>query len=98
MGNYSSLELLLATYAFAFQIFFDFSAYSDIAIGTARVFGLELLVNFRFPYISSNPREFWQRWDINLWARTMGPATNWGKAVINKKNLIGSRQGSICFR
>jgi D-alanyl-lipoteichoic acid acyltransferase DltB (MBOAT superfamily) len=73
-GNYrasSAPELILATYAFAFQIFFDFSGYSDIAIGLGRIFGLRLPVNFRYPYLSSNPREFWSRWHITLsrWLR-----------------------------
>jgi alginate O-acetyltransferase complex protein AlgI len=70
-ASYSSTETLIATYAFAFQIFFDFSAYSDIAIGLGRIFGLTLPVNFLYPYLSSNPREFWSRWHITLsrWLR-----------------------------
>jgi D-alanyl-lipoteichoic acid acyltransferase DltB (MBOAT superfamily) len=58
-------------FLFGFQIYFDFSAYSYIAIGTARLFGVVLPENFNFPYLSSNPREFWRRWHITLgsWIR-----------------------------
>ena len=67
----SGPEVLLATYAFAMQIYADFSAYSDIARGTSRLFGIELTVNFNLPYIATNPREFWRRWHISLssWLR-----------------------------
>jgi D-alanyl-lipoteichoic acid acyltransferase DltB (MBOAT superfamily) len=51
---------------FAFQIYGDFSGYSDIAIGTARLFGFDLMRNFHFPYFSRNMAEFWQRWHISL--------------------------------
>ena len=64
-------EWLLATWLFAFQIYFDFSAYSDIAIGLARMMGIHLNENFRHPYISRNIGEFWRRWHISLsmWLR-----------------------------
>jgi len=70
-AEFSSLELLLATWAYAFQIFLDFSAYSHIAIGLGRLLGLTLPENFRQPYLAANPREFWQRWHITLstWLR-----------------------------
>jgi D-alanyl-lipoteichoic acid acyltransferase DltB (MBOAT superfamily) len=58
--------LLMATYAFAFQIYCDFSGYSDIAIGSARLFGIELMQNFRLPYLASSLRDFWSRWHISL--------------------------------
>ena len=51
---------------FAFQIYGDFSGYSDIALGTARLFGIELLRNFAFPYFSRDIAEFWRRWHISL--------------------------------
>lgn len=56
---------------FGFQIYFDFSGYSDIALGSAMLLGLRLPTNFRTPYLASNPREFWQRWHITLssWIR-----------------------------
>lgn len=63
---YSGSELFLAVIYFAFQIYCDFSGYSDIARGTAKLFGFELMVNFRTPYFSRNIAEFWQRWHISL--------------------------------
>ena len=62
----SGLELLLAAIFFAFQIYGDFSGYSDIAIGTARLFGFNLMRNFNFPYFSRDIAEFWRRWHISL--------------------------------
>jgi alginate O-acetyltransferase complex protein AlgI len=64
--NYGGLEILLATFAFGFQIYCDFSGYSDIAIGTARLFGIELMINFKTPYFAHSIRDFWQRWHISL--------------------------------
>lgn len=63
----SPLELLIAIYFFAFQIYCDFSGYADMAIGISRLFGLDLLENFRRPYLSRSVSEFWsQRWHISL--------------------------------
>lgn len=62
----SGTTLLLGAIAFSFQIYGDFSGYSDIALGTARLFGFELLSNFRFPYFSRSIAEFWRRWHISL--------------------------------
>ncbi|MGC6464513.1 MAG: MBOAT family O-acyltransferase [Akkermansiaceae bacterium] len=62
----SGLACLLATFFFAFQIYYDFSAYSEIARGCGKVFGVELMVNFRTPYFSTSIKEFWQRWHISL--------------------------------
>jgi alginate O-acetyltransferase complex protein AlgI len=58
--------LLIASYLFAIQIYCDFSGYSDMAIGTARVMGFKLMENFNTPYISTSIREFWSRWHISL--------------------------------
>ncbi|MBI4000230.1 MAG: MBOAT family protein [Nitrospira defluvii] len=68
---FSSWDLVIALYAYAFQIYYDFSGYSDIAIGLARMLGYDLPVNFNRPYISENVREFWTRWHISLstWLR-----------------------------
>jgi len=63
---YSGGTLLLATYFFAFQIYYDFSGYSDIAIGSSKIFGIDLMKNFNQPYLSSSIREFWGRWHISL--------------------------------
>lgn len=64
--NASGSEYILATFAFAFQIYGDFSGYSDIARGTAKCLGIELMLNFKQPYISINPSDFWRRWHISL--------------------------------
>jgi len=63
---FSGSTLVLGAIFFAFQIYGDFSGYSDIALGTARLFGIELLRNFAFPYFSRDIAEFWRRWHISL--------------------------------
>ena len=65
-GDYNAFSLLLGVLAFSIQIYGDFSGYSDIALGTAKLFGFELLSNFRFPYFSRDIAEFWRRWHISL--------------------------------
>jgi alginate O-acetyltransferase complex protein AlgI len=62
----SGSKLILGAILFTFQIYCDFSGYSDIALGTARLFGIELLRNFAFPYFSRDIAEFWRRWHISL--------------------------------
>lgn len=62
----SGSELVLGAVFFAFQIYGDFSGYSDIAIGTSRLFGFDLMKNFNFPYFSRDVAEFWRRWHISL--------------------------------
>jgi D-alanyl-lipoteichoic acid acyltransferase DltB (MBOAT superfamily) len=64
--SFSGSELVLGAVYFAFQIYCDFSGYSDIAIGTARIFGFDLMKNFNFPYFSRDIGEFWRRWHISL--------------------------------
>ena len=64
--DYSGSTLLLGAVFFTFQIYGDFSGYSDIAIGTSRLFGFKLEQNFAFPYFSRNIAEFWRRWHISL--------------------------------
>jgi len=63
---YHGLSLLLASYLFAFQIYCDFSGYSDIAIGAAQVMGFKLMQNFNAPYFAKSIGEFWKRWHISL--------------------------------
>ena len=65
------VDCLTGAVGFGMQIFFDFSAYSDIAIGTARLFGFKFPENFNWPYVSRSPREFWNRWHMSLsrWIR-----------------------------
>lgn len=64
--DYTGLPLMIATVLFAFQIYCDFSGYSDIAIGTAQVMGFRLMDNFNRPYFSKSIAEFWKRWHISL--------------------------------
>jgi D-alanyl-lipoteichoic acid acyltransferase DltB (MBOAT superfamily) len=68
---YGNGNVTLAFYAYAFQIYFDFSGYTDIALGVSRLFGFTLPENFARPYLAQHPREFWQRWHISLstWLR-----------------------------
>jgi D-alanyl-lipoteichoic acid acyltransferase DltB (MBOAT superfamily) len=93
-ANYQSasgLELILGAVFFAFQIYGDFSGYSDIAIGTAKLFGFNLMTNFRTPYFSRDMAEFWSRWHISLstWFRDYvyiplgGSRVGKGRAVFN---------------
>ena len=65
-ADYSGSTHVLGALFFTFQIYCDFSGYSDIALGTARLFGIELLRNFAFPYFSRDIAEFWRRWHISL--------------------------------
>jgi len=64
--NYTGVTLIFGAVLFAFQIYGDFSGYSDIALGTARLFGFDLLRNFSYPYFSRDIAEFWRRWHISL--------------------------------
>ncbi len=68
---YDGGKVLIAVYAFAFQIFCDFDGYSNIARGLGKCMGFDITINFRWPYCSTNPVEFWQRWHISLssWLR-----------------------------
>ena len=66
IGAHSGSTLLLAAVLFTFQIYGDFSGYSDIAIGTAKLFGIKLMRNFNVPYFSRDIAEFWRRWHISL--------------------------------
>ena len=65
-GELSIITAWLGILAFAFQIYFDFSGYSDMAIGLGRMFGFEFMENFNYPYISKSVTEFWRRWHISL--------------------------------
>ncbi len=69
--GYSSINLLVVVVLYAFQVYCDFSGYSDIAIGLAKMLGFKLPENFRFPYFATSPADFWHRWHITLstWLR-----------------------------
>jgi len=83
-SEYPGADLIVCSIFFAFQIYCDFSGYSDIAIGTARLFGFNLMRNFSFPYFSRDVAEFWRRWHISL--------TTWFRDYIYIP-LGGSRRG-----
>lgn len=89
--DYNGSTLVLGALFFAFQIYGDFSGYSDIAVGTSRLFGFDLMQNFAFPYLSRNIGEFWRRWHISLstWFRDYlyiplgGSKGGWGLKIRN---------------
>ena len=68
---YNGIQILIALYAFAFQIFCDFAGYSNIARGLSKCMGFDIMVNFNLPYFAKNPSDFWRRWHISLstWLR-----------------------------
>ena len=80
------VSLIIGAIAFSFQIYGDFSGYTDIALGTAKLFGFELLSNFRFPYFSRDVAEFWRRWHISL--------SSWFRDYLYIP-LGGSKQGKL---
>lgn len=84
--EYNGITLIVGAIAFSFQIYGDFSGYSDIALGTAKLFGFELLSNFRFPYFSRDIAEFWRRWHISL--------SSWFRDYLYI-SLGGSKNGKI---
>jgi alginate O-acetyltransferase complex protein AlgI len=87
---YNGGELFLATIFFAFQIYCDFSGYSDIALGTGKLFGFNLSRNFAYPYFSRNISEFWHRWHITLssWFRDYVFIPLGGSRVVTKSHYI----------
>jgi alginate O-acetyltransferase complex protein AlgI len=90
-GNNLSVSLAwLGAIAYTFQIFFDFSGYSDMAIGLGRMFGFHFLENFNYPYISKSVSEFWRRWHISLqtWFRDYIYIPLGGNRVSNLKFLF----------
>jgi D-alanyl-lipoteichoic acid acyltransferase DltB (MBOAT superfamily) len=86
-------DVLLATYAFAFQIYGDFAGYSNMARGMSKLMGIELNVNFRFPYFVTSPQAFWRHWHISLstWLRDylyIPLGGNRGSGLATKRNLL----------
>lgn len=86
-------ELIVGILAFAFQIYGDFSGYTDMARGIARMMGFELMLNFKLPYFSRTPSEFWERWHISLssWLRDylyISLGGNRGGALLTYRNLF----------
>jgi alginate O-acetyltransferase complex protein AlgI len=66
VDSYTGLPLIIGTYAYAFQLYFDFSGYTHMARGTARLFGIELTENFNSPYLATSIADFWRRWHISF--------------------------------
>jgi len=64
--SYHGISLIMATYYYAFQIYYDFSGYTDMALGIARMFNIELTNNFNYPYLANSVADFWRRWHISL--------------------------------
>ncbi len=85
-GEYEAPALLLATFAFAWQIYFDFSGYTDMARGIARLMGIRLMLNFNNPYLATGLGDFWRRWHISL--------STWFRDYVYIP-LGGSRKGSF---
>ncbi len=83
---YFGMTFIMVSVMYTFQIYCDFSGYSDIAIGTARLFNIELMQNFKSPYFSTSVREFWSRWHISL--------STWFRDYVYIP-LGGSRKGSV---
>ncbi len=94
--DYPASTLLLGICLFSFQVYSDFSGYSDIAIGTAKLFGIELMSNFKFPNFSRNVAEYWQRWHVSLstWFRHYVYIPLGGSRVSTMKSI---RNISIIF-
>jgi D-alanyl-lipoteichoic acid acyltransferase DltB (MBOAT superfamily) len=89
----TGLDVLIAIYAFAFQIYGDFAGYSNIARGISKLMGIELNVNFLFPYFVVSPQEFWRNWHISLstWLRDylyIPLGGNRGSSLATKRNLL----------
>jgi len=85
-GNYSGLTLFLATFAFGWQIYFDFSGYTDMARGIGRMMGYRLMLNFNNPYLATGLGDFWNRWHISL--------STWFKDYVYIP-LGGNRKGTV---
>lgn len=88
VSTLSAIDVLTLAFMFGFQIYFDFCAYSSIAIGSARLMGIKFPENFNFPYLASSPRDFWKRWHISLssWIRDYLYLPLLGKKVADRYN------------
>ncbi len=85
-GNFTATEVFAGALAFAFQIYGDFSGYTDIARGTAKLMGFDLMLNFNLPYFATSPQDFWRRWHISL--------STWLRDYLYF-SLGGSRKGEV---
>jgi len=86
-GQYQAPALILATFAFSWQIYFDFSGYTDMARGVARALGYNIMLNFNNPYLATSLKDFWSRWHISL--------STWFRDYVYIP-LGGNRRGTLC--
>src|SRR5690606_16710137 len=86
--KHSAASLLLASFFFSIQIYCDFSGYTDIARGAAKIMGYDLMINFRRPYFAKSIKEFWQRWHISL--------STWFRDYVYKP-MGGNRVSQLLF-
>lgn len=103
----SAIDVLTLSFLFGFQIYFDFCAYSHIAIGSAKLMGISFPENFNFPYVAKSPKDFWKRWHISLssWIRDYLYLPLTGSKVINKStggieistNAVGQKRNKALF-
>ena len=90
LESYKGIILIIGIISFTIQIYYDFSGYSDMAIGLAKMFGFELLENFNYPYIATSIKDFWKRWHISLssWFKDYVYIPLGGSRVSTIKNII----------
>jgi alginate O-acetyltransferase complex protein AlgI len=101
MNNMTSWLAWLGIVCYALQIYFDFSGYSDMAIGLGRIFGFHFLENFNYPYVAKSIKEFWQRWHISLttWLRDylFLPVAYSTSRKLSKETYVGIRTDKIIY-
>ncbi len=97
VSQLSAIDIWTLAFLFGFQIYFDFSAYSHIAIGSARMLGIKFPENFNFPYIAYSPRDFWKRWHISLssWIRDYLYLPLTGTQVQIKSSSLGGLEQAV---
>jgi len=97
VSQLSAIDVWTLSFLFGFQIYFDFSAYSHIAIGSARMMGIKFPENFNFPYIATSPKDFWKRWHISLssWIRDYLYLPLTGTIVSNKSSSLGGLEQAV---
>ena len=98
-GSYTSIDLLLITYMFGFQIYCDFSGYTDIALGAAQVMGFRLTENFRRPFAARSISDFWHRWHISLssWIRDYVYFPLLSKSLTNRRLYLANFMAFLLF-
>ena len=93
---FTGLPLLLATYAYAFQIYMDFSGYTDMALGSARLFNINLTQNFNSPYLATSVADFWRRWHISFLPLDTRLHLQTATDAVAQLEKLGHRCGADC--